>query len=154
MDIASFQAFLDSVEPDRGATVLSAEPIPGGYSRDTVRAEVQWADGTRESFVLRGDPPEDMSVFRSDRDKEWALLQALADLDELRIPRPRYYDATGEYLGCKCIVSEAIESTSMQKYLDTGPDFEQSREDFVSIIASAHTTPLDKIDPGIERPAN
>ena len=56
--------------------------------------------------------------FRSDRDQEWALLQAIKDIDDFRIPRPRWYDATGEYLGCKCIVSEAIESTSMQKYLD------------------------------------
>ena len=152
MDIDRFQSFLDVVEPERGATVLSADPIPGGYSRDTVRAVVQWADGTREAFVLRGDPPEDMSVFRSDRDREWTLLQAIKDLDDFRIPRPRWYDATGEYLGTKCIVSEAIESTSMQKYLDGGPDFDQSREDFVTIIASAHATPLDKIDPRIERP--
>ena len=154
MDVDRFQSFLDVVEPERGPTVLSADPIPGGYSRDTVKAVVQWADGTREAFVLRGDPPEDMSVFRSDRDREWELLQAIKDLDDFRIPRPRWYDATGEYLGCKCIVSEAIESTSMQKYLDGGPDFDQSREDFVSIIASAHTTPLDRIDPGIERPAS
>ena len=154
MDIDRFQAFLDAVEPERGATVLSAEPIPGGYSRDTVRARVQWADGTHESFVLRGDPPEDMSVFRSDRDREWELLQAIKDIDDFRIPRPRWYDATGEYLGCKCIVSEAIDSTSMQKYLDGGPDFDQSREDFVSIIAAAHATPLDKIDASIERPVS
>ncbi len=154
MNVERFQAFLDVVEPDRGATVLSAVPIAGGYSRDTVIAEVQWSDGSTENFVLRGDPPEDMSVFRSDRDREWELLQAIKDLENFRIPRPRYYDSTGEYLGCKCIVSEAIESTSMQKYLDTGPDFEQSRADFVDIITAAHTTPLDEIDPGITRPAS
>jgi aminoglycoside phosphotransferase (APT) family kinase protein len=154
VDVERFQSFLDAVEPERGATVLSAEPIPGGYSRDTVRAEVQWADGTRETFVLRGDPPEDMSVFRSDRDAEWTLLQALKDLDTLTIPTPRYYDATGEYLGCKCIVSEAIESTSMQKYLDAGQDFEQAREDFITIIASAHTTPVDLIDASVPRPTD
>ena len=39
VDIDRFQSFLDVVEPERGATVLSADPIPGGYSRDTVRAE-------------------------------------------------------------------------------------------------------------------
>ena len=137
MDSERFQAFLDAVEPDRGARVLSTEPIPGGYSRDTVMAVVEWADGSTERFVLRGDPPEDMSVFRSDRAREWAILQAIKDLDTFLIPEPRWFDATGEYLGCPCIVSEAIESTSMQKYLDSGPDFAQSREDFISIIASA-----------------
>ena len=55
MDRDRLQAFLNAVEPDRGATVLECLPIPGGYSRDTARATVQWADGTTESFFLRGD---------------------------------------------------------------------------------------------------
>jgi aminoglycoside phosphotransferase (APT) family kinase protein len=153
MDVARFQAFLDAVEPDRGATVLSAAPVPGGYSRDTVMAEVRWADGSTERFVLRGDPPIESSVFRSDREAEWAILQAVKDLPDFRIPTPRYFDATGEHMGCKCIVSEAIDSTSMQKYLDTGPDLDQAREDFVAIMASAHNTDLDTIDAVIERPS-
>ena len=154
MNVERFQAFLDAVEPDRGATVLSASPLPGGYSRDTVMAEVQWADGTTEKFVLRGDPPEESSVFRSDRAAEWAILQAVKDLPDFRIPAPRYFDATGEYMGCKAIVSEAIDSTSMQKYLDSGPDLDQAREDFVAIMASAHNTPLESIDASIPRPAS
>lgn len=154
MNVERFQAFLDAVEPDRGATVLSATPIPGGYSRDTVMAEVQWADGTTEKFVLRGDPPTESSVFRSDRAAEWAILQAVKDLPDFRIPAPRYFDETGEYMGCKCIVSEAIESTSMQKFLDSGPDLEQAREDFVAIMASAHNTPLDTIIGVIEHPTS
>jgi len=54
MDAVKFQSFLDAVEPDRGGTVLSAEPIPSGYSRETVMAAVRWADGMTERFVLRG----------------------------------------------------------------------------------------------------
>lgn len=142
MDTDRLQAFLDVVEPDRGARVLSAEPIPGGYSRDTVIAEVSWADGTTERLVLRGDPAEDGSVFRSDRDREWVLLNALVDVPNFRIPRPRYYDATGEHLGTKCIVSEAIPTSSMQAFLETGPDLDQARADFIAIIASVHTTDL------------
>ncbi len=152
MDVERFQAFLDAAEPERGATVLSAAPVPGGYSRDTVMAEVQWADGSTERFVLRGDPPVDGSVFRSDRAAEWAMLQAVKDLPDFRIPAPRYFDATGEYMGCPCIISEAIDSTSMQKFLDTGPDLDKAREDFVAIMASAHNTALDSIDESIERP--
>jgi len=154
MNVEQFQSFLDAVEPERGATVLSAAPIPGGYSRDTVMAEVRWADGTSEKFVLRGDPPEDMSVFRSDRAAEWAMLQAVKDLPDFRIPTPRYFDATGEYMGCKCIISEAIDSTSMQKFLDSGPDLDKAREDFVAIMASAHNTPLDSIADTIARPTS
>ena len=154
MDIEHFQAFLDAVEPERGGTVLSAVPIPGGYSRDTVMAEVRWADGTTERFVLRGDPPEDSSVFRSDRVAEWAILQAVKDLPNFRIPAPRYFDATGEYMGCKCIVSEAIDSTSMQRFLDSGPDLDQAREDFVAIMASAHNTPLETIVGVVDQPTS
>jgi aminoglycoside phosphotransferase (APT) family kinase protein len=154
MNIEKFQAFLDAVEPDRGATVLSAVPLPGGYSRDTVMAEVRWADGTTEKFVLRGDPAEDNSVFRSDRAAEWAILQAVKDLPDFRIPAPRYFDATGEYMGCKAIVSEGIDSTSMQKYLDSGPDLDKAREDFVAIMASAHNTPLESISDTIPRPTS
>ncbi|MCX6433695.1 MAG: phosphotransferase [Actinobacteria bacterium] len=154
MNVDHFQAFLDAVEPERGATVLSAVPLPGGYSRDTVLAEVRWADGTTEKFVLRGDPAEESSVFRSDRADEWAMLQAVKDLPNFRIPTPRYFDATGEYMGCKAIVSEAIDSTSMQKFLDTGPDLDKAREDFVAIMASAHNTPLESIHESIERPTS
>lgn len=152
MDVTRFQAFLDAVEPDRGGVVLSAQPIPGGYSRDTVIAEVRWADGTAEKFVLRGDPEIEGSVFRSDRDREWLLLNALAQLPTFKIPAPRWYDATGEYLGTKCIVSEAIPTSSMQAFLETGPDLDQARYDFVRIISTVHNTPVDLIGDTIERP--
>ena len=35
----------------------------------------------------------------SDRDREWPLLQAMWDVDTVEIPRPRWYDATGELHG-------------------------------------------------------
>lgn len=152
MDVERLQSFLSAVEPDRGPTVLSAEPIPGGYSRDTVIAEVQWADGTTEKFVLRGDPEEDGSVFRSDRDREWVLLNALADLPNFRIPKPRYYDATGEHLGTRAIVSEAIPTISMQAFLETGPDLDEARQRFIEIIASVHNTPVDSLGDTVAAP--
>lgn len=152
MDATRLQAFLTAVEPDRAPTVMSAEPIPGGYSRDTVIAVVQWADGTREKLVLRGDPAIEESVFRSDRDREWTLLNALADVPNFRIARPRYYDRTGEYLGTKCIVSEAIPTSSMQAFLETDPDLAQARLDFIGIVASIHTMPLDRLGETIAQP--
>lgn len=155
MDKEHLQAFIDAVEPGRGGTVLSAEPIPGGYSRDTVIAEIAWADGTTERLVLRGDPAEDESVFRSDRDNEWVLLNALLDVPNVRIARPRYYDATGEYLGTKCIVSEAIPTVSMQAYLESGAaDLDQARADFIAIIANVHSTDLDLLSSTVDVPAS
>lgn len=154
MDKERFQAFITAVEPDRDGTVVSADPVPGGYSRDTVIAEVRWADGTTERFVLRGDPADDESVFRSDRDREWTLLNALADVPDFRIARPRYYDATGEHLGTKCIVSEAIPTGSMQAFLETGPDLDQARQDFVEIIARIHTASTEAITGTVTAPTS
>jgi aminoglycoside phosphotransferase (APT) family kinase protein len=152
MDAERFQRFLDAVEPDRGGTVLSAEPIPGGYSRDTVMAQVRWDDGSTERFVLRGDPDDDRSVFRSDRDREWLLLQALSSVPTFTIAAPRWYDATGEYLGTKCIVSEAVTGTSMQAFIEGDVDLDAARRRYVEIITTVHTTPLDTVDASIPRP--
>src|SRR6478609_5690914 len=101
LDGPSFQRFLDAVEPGRGGTVTAFRPISGGYSRLSALAEVQWGDGSTESFVLRGDPPPDTGVFVSDRDEEWRLLHALAGKASVQTPTPRWYDASGEYLGAK-----------------------------------------------------
>jgi aminoglycoside phosphotransferase (APT) family kinase protein len=154
MDAERFQRFLDVVEPDRGGTVISAAPIPGGYSRETVLSEVRWKDGSTERFVLRGDPDDDRSVFRSDRAAEWRLLQALESVPTFVVAVPRWYDATGEYLGTQCIVSEAVTGTSMQSLLDQGLEADRARDQFVDIIASVHSTPLELVSDEIPRPEN
>ena len=50
-------AFLSNHDGARQATVTAYETITGGYSRLMARADVEWSDGSGESFVLRGDPP-------------------------------------------------------------------------------------------------
>ena len=113
LDQASFQRFLDAVEPDRGASVTSFRPISGGYSRLSALGEVRWDDGSTETFVLRADPPPDTGVFESDRDDEWRLLQALAGRASVQTPTPRWYDSTGEYFGAKCFVVDFFASTPL-----------------------------------------
>ena len=154
MDRDRLQAFLDAVEPERRGTVLECHPMPGGYSRNAARATVQWTDGSTESLFLRGDPPEGSSIFRSDRDLEWALLNALAVSPTFRIPRPRYYDATGEYLGSRCIIDEAIPAQSMFTAMQTETDLQAANARFVDVIVSIHTMPLDVLGPDIPRPAS
>ena len=56
-------------------------------------AEVRWADGSHEKLITRADPRGGGGVFTSERDPEWRLLQALWKVDEVHIPRPRWYDA-------------------------------------------------------------
>jgi aminoglycoside phosphotransferase (APT) family kinase protein len=141
-----FAGFLAVVEPDRGARVLHCEPITGGYSRVSARAQVQWSDGTSEEFVLRGDPPADEGVFSSDRDAEASLLHQLAGVPSVRTPVLRWYDATGEHLGTKCMVVEALPGArSLQDLLAAADDPGPLADRFVDIVAAIHRTPLDAL---------
>lgn len=116
-------AYLTTLDGGRSATVTSYDPIIGGYSRLMARAHIEWSDGSRETIVLRGDPPPGQAMMETDRDREWALLTALGDA--VRMPVARSYDDTGEYLGTKCIVLEHVEGPSLQAVLTAlpaGPD--------------------------------
>ena len=104
------ERFLADVAPGRGARVVSYQPISGGYSRISARASVRWGDDTEETFILRGDPPAGSGVFVSDRDAEWELLRALPDLDSVATAPTRWYDATGDHLGAKCIVMDCADA--------------------------------------------
>src|SRR3954451_14094341 len=100
----ALERFLGVAEPGRDAAVTDFRAITGGYSRLSAVADVRWDDGATERLVLRGDPPPGDGVFVSDRDAEWAVLQALATADSEPVATPRWYDATGEHFGTKCIV--------------------------------------------------
>ena len=148
---AALQRFLDAIEPGRQPVVISVTPVAGGYSRDTAIAEVQWAAGVSERFVLRGDPPP--SVFISDRSSEWRLLQALATSSgPLSIPAPRWFDADGTYFGAKCIVSEFYESRTLQDLArEHEDDLGQVRDEFVDTIVDIHRTPVDDLPADLPR---
>jgi aminoglycoside phosphotransferase (APT) family kinase protein len=149
-----FQRFLDAVEPDRGATVISYRPISGGYSRVTAVSEVRWGDGAEERFVLRADPQVGTGVFSSERDPEWDLLQALSEVDTVVIPKPRWYDATGEFFGAKCIVMEHCEGVPLQSTLAEDKDPSEATEVYLEVAAAIQRTPLDALPTDMERPAD
>lgn len=131
--------FLSHVE-DRHATVHAYEPMVGGYSRVMARAEISWSDGSRETIVLRGDPPPGKSMMETDRDLEHALLRIIEELGAVRLARARHYDATGEHLGTKCIVLDHVEGPSMQAALDVRPDGDHGphRDLLVDLAADVH----------------
>ena len=74
-------AFLSGRDGTRSATVVSYETMVGGYSRLMAKAEVDWSDGSHDTFVLRGDPPAGKAMIETSRDTEHALLLALTDAD-------------------------------------------------------------------------
>jgi len=148
------ERFLAEVAPDMKATVGSYQPISGGYSRVTAVAEVQTGAGGAEKLILRSDPPGGQGVFESDRDREWELLQALWELDTVNIPRPRWYDATGELLGTKTIVMDHVDAMPLQLMLGEGADVEGARAVFLDVAAALQRTPVDALPAGLERPVD
>ena len=152
LDAASLQRLLDVREGSRGPTVTSFRPISGGYSRLSALATVRWAEGGEETFVLRADPPPDTGVFVSERDDEWALLQALSNDTTVRTPTLRWYDETGELLGQKCFVVDFFQGRPL---CDIAPEqLERSADLFVDTFAQVHATPLEALPPELERPAD
>lgn len=146
------ERFLAITEPAREARVLVCEAITGGYSRISARARVRWAAGPEETFILRGDPAPGTGVFVSDRDAEWALLQALRDACPVRTPVARWYDGTGEHLGSKCIVMEAADAVSLQDRIAALGDPWPGAELFIDTFARVHGTPVDRL--GLAAPAD
>ncbi len=148
--------FLEARDGNRSATVVHYEAMVGGYSRSMARADVEWSDGTRESFVLRGDPPPGKALLESDRDVEHALLRALTTSDAIPMPALRHYDSTGEHLGTKCLVLDFVQGKSLQSILNerAAGDFGDHRLDLVDTMARVHSIDLDAVDLPIERPTD
>ncbi len=153
LDAPSFQRFLDHVEDSRG-TVTAFRPISGGYSRLSARVTVQWADGSQESFVLRSDPPPDTGVFVSDRDAEWRLLRAISGKLPIRTATPRWYDATGEYFGAKCLMVDFFQGRPLSDIAQSPDEVPRAARIFVDTLSEVHRTPLGVLPPELERPAD
>jgi aminoglycoside phosphotransferase (APT) family kinase protein len=149
-----FAALLAAREPARRATVTAFAPISGGYSRLTAVADVTWDDAPVERFVLRADPPPGEGVFVSDRDDEWELLRALAQHRPVPTAVPRWYDATGEHFGTKCLVTEHFPGCSLQDAM-LDPHGEASLTDlYLDVLASVHRTPLGVLPATMPRPTD
>ncbi len=128
--------------------MTSITPISGGYSRLTSVADIRTADGGEQKLILRSDPPSGHGVFDSDRDDEWQLLLALWDADAVDIPRPRFYDATGERLGSKTIVMDHVEGTPLQLTLAPTGDVRAARSTLLNVAAALQRIPLDALPRG------
>ena len=148
------ERFLATVAPELAATVVSHNPISGGYSRETALAEIRCGDGTQQKLVLRADPPEGQGVFASDRDREWHLLQALWELDTIHIPRPRWYDSTGDLLGSKTIVMDHVGGTPLQLTLGPDVDIAPARTVFLEVAAALLRTPPAALPDDLEHPTD
>jgi aminoglycoside phosphotransferase (APT) family kinase protein len=150
-------AFLSARDGARTATVVAYEAMIGGYSRLMARAEVHWSDGSVERLVLRGDPPPGQAMMETDRDLEWALLDALRRAEAIRTPAAHHYDDTGEHLGTKCIVLEHVDGPSLQAVLNQLEADEEHRRhaiDLVDTMAAVHTVDLEPLRDVLDVPTD
>lgn len=147
-------AFLAAVDGGRTATVDAYEPLIGGYSRLMARATVTWSDGTAERIVLRGDPPPGKAMMETDRDAEWALLDALTACGRIAMPRARHYDGTGEHLGTKCIVLDHVDGPSLQAVLNAteANGHAAHAHDLVDTMAAIHAVEAGEL--GLDAPGD
>ena len=86
---AFLQLHRDDVE---SIEVTEYEEMAGGYSRSMARARVRYTSDSvtlEETVVLRGDPPAGHSMIETDRDHEWAVLNALTEMGVIPIPPAR-----------------------------------------------------------------
>jgi aminoglycoside phosphotransferase (APT) family kinase protein len=148
------ERFLAEVEPDLKATVVAYRPISGGYSRVTAMAEIRAADGSEQKLIVRSDPPSGQGVFMSDRDREWELLQALWEAGTIEIPRPRWYDGTGELMGSKTIIMDHVTGTPLQLTLGPDADVGAARTIFLEVAAALQRTPIDSMPAVMEHPTD
>ena len=150
-------AFLSERDGERSATVVSYETMVGGYSRLMAKAEVEWSDGERDTFVLRGDPLPGKAMIETSRDVEYQLLRALTDAATVAMPAVRHYDSTGEALGTKCIVLDFVAGSSLQALLHTAEganDQLRHAADLVDTLARVHSIDTDVVAPTLPVPSN
>ena len=141
----------------RTATVASYEPMIGGYSRLMARAEVEWSDGSRQSLVLRGDPPPGKAMMETDRAVEWSLLSALSAAGAIDMADALHFDDSGEGLGTRCIVLEFVEGRSLQSLLnEIDPDAGYGRHvfDLVDTMAKVHAIEPATVGDALARPTD
>ncbi len=149
---AFLQQHRDDVE---SIEVTEYETMAGGYSRSMAKARVRYtSDGVtlEETVVLRGDPPAGHSMIETDRDHEWAVLEALTEMGVIPIPAARYYDASGEHLGTKAIVMDHVTGGSLQSLIEELTDYGDHPTRLACLWGEIHTISPGQLPAAMVRP--
>jgi aminoglycoside phosphotransferase (APT) family kinase protein len=104
--------------------------------------------------VLRSDTPPDTGVFVSDRDDEWRLLRAIRGKLPVHTPAARWYDATGEYFGAKCLIVDFFQGRPLSDIAQSPDELPRAAGIFVDTLAEVHRTPLPVLPSELHRPAD
>ncbi|MGI9621605.1 MAG: phosphotransferase family protein [Acidimicrobiales bacterium] len=135
------------------AKVNAYEIMTGGFSRVMAKVSVEWADGSTETFVLRGDPPPEIATLASDRRIEWELLSDLCTNTRVPIPAARWFVSDESLFGSKAIFIDHVDGGSLQASLDGGFDQGSSVESLVAMLANISQVTADQV-PSLEQPSS
>ncbi|WP_310962498.1 phosphotransferase family protein [Nocardioides terrisoli] len=139
------KALLAARAPDRGVTDISVESVEGGYSRTTWVATINWREGSMTTHILRSDPITDTGPFRTDRDREWQLLNALYEHSSLGIAEPQWYDEKADFFEAKCLVTDFVSGGTLQGLLTAGTDLKTGAKRLMRTLAAIHAVDTTKL---------
>lgn len=149
---ARLQAFLDA-HGGEGARVVDLERVGVGRSRDNWVFDLE-RDGRREPLILRQDP--DGGLVDTDRAAEYGLLRALEG-SPLPVPRARWLDAAGDWLGTPFLVMRRVEGVCDYRVLRGERPLEQRRAlaaRFCELLAAVHATDRRELDALLPHPGS
>jgi aminoglycoside phosphotransferase (APT) family kinase protein len=154
---ARLEAFLAEAEPDAtDISVLSYEPMIGGYSRVMARFELSLRRGGKEErrqLVFRADPPPDRAGFHTDRRTEWDVLAHLSAAATVSVPAPYCY-CDGRHLGSPAILMDFIPSTTLLSHLSDADDLGAEAVRLAEIAADIHTVDTACLPPSLVHPGD
>ena len=136
--VQRLEAFLDA-HGDEGARVVDLERVGVGRSRDNWVFDLE-RDGEREPLILRQDP--DGGLVDTDRAVEFALLRAL-EPSPLPVPRARWLDADGSWLGSSFLVMRRMDGACDYRVLRSARPLPERRDlaaRFCDLLAAVHAT--------------
>lgn len=117
--LAQLEGFLKTVLVESPPQVVDLMKATLGRSRENWLFDAVWQAGdeeTREPLIVRRDPLG--GLVESERRIEFALLRAL-EASSLPVPRARWLDATGEWLGRPSLIMNR-ESGASEYYVLNG----------------------------------
>jgi aminoglycoside phosphotransferase (APT) family kinase protein len=127
-------------------TLLSAQPIAGGASRDTWHIEAQVGD-THERLILRRDQATVMIEASLTREQEFRLIDA-AYQHGVRAPRPRWVCTDPAVLGFPFFIMNFVEGVSIGRKVIQSPELADARVKLPDQMA-AQMALIHAIDPAM-----
>lgn len=147
-------AFFET-ETGEPVEILDLTAITGGYSRAMNRFGVA-SGGVVRRYVLRADPPPGTSILDTDRAQEWALLQALHRSSPVPIPKPCWFDPTGERLGSPALIVEEIAGQTLMSMVREAEASvrEHLARNVCATIVAVHSCPTDSLETVLGKPGS